>query len=95
MQPDKLGSDDVYINFSILNRYTGIMTDTFLLPISIGLIIYGIYKWITKNDEFFVKKNCVHLSPTFLLGNTGKFFLKQIRPNTFFQDLYNHFPNEK
>lgn len=71
------------------------MFNTFLLPLGIALIAYGIYKWITLNDDYFENKNVVYLRPTFLLGNTGRFFMKQVRTNEFYQNLYNSFPNEK
>lgn len=71
------------------------MIDWLLLSISLALIAYGIYKWATLNNDYFAKRNIIHLKPYFLVGNTGGLFMKQYRPNEFFQKLYNTFPMEK
>lgn len=71
------------------------MLDTLLLPVSLALLCYAIYKWVKKNDDYFIKRNILHLRPSFLFGNTGKFFLKLVRPTEFFQYMYYSFPNEK
>lgn len=71
------------------------MIESLVLSIGLGLIAYGIYKWATLNDDYFVKRNLAHLKPSFLIGNTGGLFMKQHRPNEFFQNLYNAFPKEK
>lgn len=71
------------------------MFNTFLLPVSLLLLCYVIYKWVKQNDDYFLKRNIIHLRPSFLFGNTGPFFLKQVRPTDFYQYLYNSFPTEK
>lgn len=32
------------------------------------LIFYAFYKWVKINDNFFEKRNIVHLKPKFLYG---------------------------
>lgn len=71
------------------------MIDLMVLSLGLSLIVYGIYKWATLNDDYFVKRNVAHLKPSFLVGNTGGLFMKQYRPNEFFQNLYNTFPSDK
>lgn len=61
----------------------------------IALIVYGLFKWITANDEFFTKRGLPSLKPVFILGNTGGLFLKQYAAFDYIHRLYNQFPNDK
>lgn len=69
--------------------------DAFLILIVLAAIGFLIYKKGTKNGDYFSKRNIPHVNPKFLLGTTGGFFMKQHRPNEFYQRLYNSFPKEK
>lgn len=60
-----------------------------------GPLLYIFYKWVTKNRDYFVKRNLRHLNPNFLIGNTAGLFLKQYRPPDFIDKLYYSFPKEK
>lgn len=71
------------------------MFDNLLLPLGISLILYGIYKWITLNNDYFEKRGIQHMKPTFALGNTGAFFMRQYRSSDFMQNLYRQFPDKK
>lgn len=62
---------------------------------SLAVITYGIYKWATMNDDYFVKRNIAHLKPFFLVGNTGGLYMSRYRPNEFYLNLFNTFPKEK
>lgn len=50
------------------------MLDNLLLPLGISLILYGIYKWITLNNDYFEKRGIQHMKPTFALGKCNKTF---------------------
>lgn len=45
------------------------MLDSVLLPLGISLILYGIYKWMTINNDYFEKRGIQHIKPTIALGN--------------------------
>lgn len=59
------------------------------------VFLFMLYKWITLNDNYFVRRNIPALKPEFLTGNMFKFTLGQRRPNEFFGGIYNQFPDEK
>lgn len=71
------------------------MISAILLAVSVGLLALGAYRWVTLNNGYFAKRKMAHVAPTFLLGSTGGFYLKQHRINEFVRGLYNKFPNEK
>lgn len=66
-----------------------------LLFAAILLFLYGFYKWATLYHDFFERRNIKFNKPTFLLGNTGGFFLANKYTTTeFAQMLYQAFPDE-
>lgn len=71
------------------------MLDTLLLASSAVLILYGIFKWITINHDYFKSRGIAALEPKFLVGNTIGLFLSRERLDEFLTGIYNKFPNEK
>lgn len=61
----------------------------------IVLIVYGLFKWITANDDYFTKRGLPSMKNVFIFGNTAGLFMKQTTPIEFIQRLYNQFPNNK
>lgn len=64
------------------------MFDILLIFVAISLFAFSFYKWTTKNDEYFKDRNFPFMKPTFLLGNLGKFMLKQQTAHEFSDSLY-------
>lgn len=71
------------------------MIDAILWATGIGLILITIYKWATKNNDFFTKRGIKQMKPTFLLGNNGTFVTGKMNATEFAMSLYNAFPNER
>lgn len=69
----------------------------FLLCAAIGLIFYKLYKWATKNKDYFKKRDVPALEPDLIFGNTAQFFFRKSELIDFIHSLYNHpaFENEK
>lgn len=59
--------------------------------IALGVVIY---KWATKNNDFFVKQGVPYLKPSFLIGSSGRFSGKK-SPQDSIIDHYNQFPESK
>lgn len=74
------------------------MIDTILLfnyLVIFIIIARMIYRWATKNNDYFIKRGIPALKPTLIFGNSAEFFTKQIDLIDFVKKLYNDFPNEK
>lgn len=69
--------------------------NTILILAAIIVVLYFIYKWITKNNKYFDKFDVKHLKPYFLLGNSGALFLGGYRADEYFKMIHNTFPTEK
>lgn len=59
----------------------------------IGLL-YAFYKWATRNNDYFAKRNLKFRKPYFLIGNNGFMFTKKNTAAGISQMLYNEFPEE-
>lgn len=59
------------------------------------VFIFFVYKYLTKDNDYFIKRRIPSLKPTFIFGNTGKFYTKQIGLIDLVKKLYNDFPDEK
>lgn len=59
------------------------------------IFILFVYKWLTKNNDYFIKRGIPALKPTFMFGNSGEFYTKQIGLIDLVKKLYNDFPEEK
>lgn len=60
-----------------------------------AVTLYVLYKWITLNDDYFVKRNLPHLKPKFLIGNMFGFFTNRYNPMEFLISVYTEFPGAK
>lgn len=58
-------------------------------------IAYYLYKWSTKNKDYFVERNLKSMKQKFPIGNTMGLFLNQYTPSGFMDKLYYEYPNEK
>lgn len=71
------------------------MIGLWLILTGLGLLLLLLYRWATKNNDYFKLRGIPSVRPTFLLGNTGAFMMGRHRPNEYLKSLYNAFPNEK
>lgn len=56
---------------------------------------YIFYRWITRNNDYFLKKGVAHKKPMPLVGHTITAILQQKEFRQFLRDYYQEFPNEK
>lgn len=61
----------------------------------VSLIAYSFYKWATQYHQYFAKRGIPHMKPSFLIGNTGVFFMKLYSAPEYVKHLYQQFPNHK
>lgn len=61
----------------------------------LALLVFFIYKWITRNNRFFVDRDVPHKKPTFLFGHLKKLLLMKASFNDMVLEMYNHLPTEK
>lgn len=71
------------------------MLGEFVILGGICLTLYGFYKWVVKNNDFFEKRGIKYLSPYFLFGNTFGVFTTRNNDTEFLSQVYNTFPDEK
>ena len=71
------------------------MAFVYLLVFVISCIVISIYKYATKNAEYFKTKPFPSLEPTLFFGNMSRIFLKKISGFDLVLDVYNKFPNAK
>lgn len=66
----------------------------FLIILLVIALAIAIYKWATKNNDFFLKQGIPYLKPLFLIGSSGRFSGKK-SPQESIIDHYNKFPESK
>lgn len=66
----------------------------FLIILLVIALTVAIYKWATKNNDFFLKHGVPYLKPSFLIGSSGRFSGKK-SPQQSIIDHYNKFPESK
>lgn len=87
---------EIYILFCYsLKNLVPIMNFLWLLFTGVAVLLVFLYRWVTKNNDYFKLRGIPSNRPTFLLGSTGAFFLGRYRPDEYLQSLYKSFPNEK
>lgn len=71
------------------------MIESIIVGIVVALLVHGIYKWMTLNNNFFEKQGIPHLTSFLCFGNTIGFFVRKYNPYQFSDMLYRKFSNEK
>lgn len=66
----------------------------FLIILLVIALSVAIFKWVTKNNDFFAKRGIPYLKPLFLIGSSGQFLGKK-SPQQSIIDHYNQFPDSK
>lgn len=62
---------------------------------AIVVISFGIYKLLTKNNDYFRKRGIAHMKPTFPFGNMAPFLFGLQTPYEFANTMYTMFPRQK
>lgn len=59
--------------------------------------VFGIslYKWATKNFNYFKERGIAYKKPVIFCGNSKELYLGQISLSDFISKWYNEFPDEK
>lgn len=60
-----------------------------------GLLFQLLYKWITKNKDFFTKIGIKFPKPYLLFGNSGEVIFRKKNMGQFVSETYSAFPKEK
>jgi cytochrome P450 family 9 len=62
-----------------------------------GLIVclYIAYRYITRNNDYFSRRNVPHIKPTFLFGNIGPVFMRKISMLDHVNKLYSELDGHK
>ncbi|VEN43854.1 unnamed protein product [Callosobruchus maculatus] len=70
-----------------------LLTTSLLLDIAIFLtiLLFLVYKYYTRNNDFFKKRGVKHIPPTPFLGNFGEILLLKKHPAVWLKDLYDKF----
>lgn len=73
------------------------LLDKLLSPIAVllSVLLFLLFKWITRNNNFFIDRNIPHKRPVPLFGSLRKLVLMQSSFNDVVLNLYREFPNEK
>lgn len=69
--------------------------EVLLVILLLGLLGYSLYKYGTRNYDYFTKANLSFVKPTFLIGNSGDLVFKRKSFPEFMKAQYNSFPNVK
>lgn len=65
------------------------------LSLLIVIVILGIYKYLTKNDDVFLKRGVAFLKPKIFIGNLGALITGRENGFEFFQNKYDIFKDDK
>lgn len=60
-----------------------------------GAILFGIYKFLTKNDDFFKRRGVKNDKPVLFVGNMLDFLIGRVNAMNIFQNACDKFSNEK
>lgn len=68
-----------------------------MLFIIAGVLIVGLifYRWITRNNDYFLKKGVAHRRPWPFFGNSLAGIFNQTEFGQFLKEYYAEFPNER
>lgn len=66
-----------------------------LIAIIVILIAFLIYKWGTKDYDYFKKKGIPFPKPLFLIGNSGGSIMRKYSMPEYFLSLYKEFSEHK
>lgn len=58
-------------------------------------VLVWVYKWITRDNDYFKKRGIAYEKPRFLFGNTAGVALKTVELREFSKYQYELFPNKK
>lgn len=61
----------------------------------IAVAVYLFYKWATKNNDYFIKRNIHYNKPFLFLGSSPTFWFSKESIGDFTISLYNEFKNEQ
>lgn len=57
--------------------------------------MYALFKWITRNENFFEKNGIKRVPGPPMVGNTSHMLMRKVTTQKFVTDVYNFNPEEK
>lgn len=61
----------------------------------VTVIIYLIYRYMTRNFDYWKERNVVYVPPVPILGNFGEFLLRKKSVGPFLQGIHDYAPSEQ
>jgi cytochrome P450 family 9 len=68
---------------------------TVVLTTGLIVCLYIAYRYITRNNDYFSRRNVPYIKPTFLFGNIGPVFMRKISMLDHANKLYNELDGHK
>lgn len=66
-----------------------------MIIVAVIAILYLLYKWLGKKNDYFEKKGVAYSKPAFLIGNQTDMVLRRASLAEIVNKWYKEFPNEK
>lgn len=71
------------------------MLSTIILFTAFAFIVHALYKWATKNNDYFLKRGLKYMDSNFGIGQLFGFLMGRYTQMGFSERLYKQFPGEK
>lgn len=71
------------------------MLSTILLFATIAFIVHLVYKWATKNSDYFAKRGLKYMDSNYGIGQMTGFLMGHYSQMEFVEWLYKQFPGEE
>lgn len=78
---------------SLVEELVNLATSKYAIVVSV--LVYLVYKWIVKNNNFFADRGIKYKPPTLFFGNFRKIATQSVTLHEFVLDVYGTFPAEK
>lgn len=71
------------------------MLSTLILFSGIALIVHALYRWATKNNDYFLKRGLKYMDSNYGIGQMVGFIMGRYTQWGYVEWLYKQFPGEK
>jgi len=71
------------------------MASKVLVPTGLIVCLYITYRFITRNNDYFKKRNVPYIKPTLLFGNTLRVFMRKVSVHDSVIELYSQLDGHK
>ena len=71
------------------------LTSEVLVPTGLIVCLYITYRFITRNNDYFTKRNVPYIKPTLVFGNTLRVFMRKVSVHDSVIELYSQLDGHK